>query len=255
MLVTAAESLIGPIYPMLTNATTPTEQWQFRYEPLLLPEFKPGGELALITDQDGDGWTTSLRMYIGTPEANQLAYLSLIKAYPSNAAGINQKNVSHLRIEEIGFDFEPPVPGDLGRLVTKPFNPGAAPSVSIALASPSREAATKLEAWLRSPRVTLRCVYKFNTRAIQQGAVSIKMSDLRGTKLEAALNGIPDKDEGNVYVRRHDLRRLSEGLHRQIQINQIFQDPALVDSDILQTLLDRWNDQITIDLIIINDQK
>ncbi len=180
------------IFPVLANATSPVEQWQFRYEPLLLPEVDTTGQLALVPTHAGDGWTVTLRLHIGDPVANRLAYQSLIGAYPNSAGKIRDVNVSQLRLDEIGFRFDPPIPQGLGRLITQPFAPGSAPVAEIVFASPTQEAAKKLEALLRSPIITLICDYKYNTRATKRGDVRIKMRDLRGTKLEVALNGIPN---------------------------------------------------------------
>ena len=244
------------IFPVLTNGTSPVEQWQFRYEPLLLPEMDAQGRLAVVVGQDGDEWTATLVLHLGSPEANRLAYQNLMKAYPNSAGKITESNVSQLRLEEIAFHFDPQIPQGLGRLVTGPIHPGASPTVELVFTASSQEAANKLEALLRSPSATLKCDYKYSTRATKQGTVGIIMQDLRGTKLEVALDGVPNKDEGKyVYVRRHELRKLTENVHREMHITEISEDPNLVDHDVIKTLLDRWHQQITLDLQHLDKQK
>jgi hypothetical protein len=243
------------IFPVLANATSPVEQWQFRYEPLLLPEMDALGQLAIVAGQNGAKWTTAITVHIGDAEPNRLAYQSLIKAYPNTGGKIIDSNVSHLRLEKIAFRMEPPIPQQFGQLVSSSISPGAAPTVAIVFSSPTQEAAKNLEAMLRGPDHTLICEYEYRTRATKAGTISIKMKDLQGTKLYVALDGIPNKHlKEIVYVRRNDLRTLTKEIFRETKITEVFEDPALVNEDIIKTLLDRWNQTVTIDLSKISQE-
>ncbi|HEV3301862.1 MAG TPA: hypothetical protein VG055_19565 [Planctomycetaceae bacterium] len=243
------------VFPMLKNSTNPTEQWQFRYEPLFLPPVDANGQLLVARAPNGTtNWNVSFSFAFGTPDANNRAYQKLLAVHPA-AAQTLLNNVAHFRVDSIDVSFRNAIPPGLGTLQTTTLNPGAAPTVTVVCTAPSEATSKQLEAWLKSVNSVLHCKYKYGTKKKAENKQAIKFNMLRTSHLFAALDGIPERDHGNVYIHRNDLRKLTENIHLQITSVSYIEDPARFRTDLVQKLIDRFQSGNDTDVMQFNAEK
>ena len=225
------------IWEATNNRPDSSQTWQFRYDPLFIPEIR-NNQLVVRSEQWSEGsWRTSLTILLDNDEARKLAYQSVCNLYPEQARKIQRSSVFALQIPYIKINLP-----DLGKVVAeariiKDYFEFAQPSqeFTIKIESPNRATALKIEKSL--PSMTLEYEFSVSARKSQQNTVKFSLQKLKSSKLYAKLQGL-----GNIaYVHRDDLRKLLEGIHTEVSFDAVIEKPEHFEAGLLDKLLTYWN--------------
>jgi GTP-binding protein EngB required for normal cell division len=225
------------IWEATNNRPDSSQTWQFRYDPLFIPEIR-NNQLVISSEQWSEGsWRTSLTILLDNDEARKLAYQSVCNLYPEQARKIQRSSVFALQIPYIKINLP-----DLGKVVAeariiKDYFEFAQPSqeFTIKIESPNRATALKIEKSL--PSMTLEYEFSVSARKSQQNTVKFSLQKLKSSKLYAKLQGL-----GNIaYVHRDDLRKLLEGIHTEVSFDAVIEKPEHFEAGLLDKLLTYWN--------------
>jgi hypothetical protein len=213
--------------------------WQFRYDPLFVPEVRENSQLAVESKPFGGGrWRTSLTVFLDAAEARQAAYVALTGTYPKEAPEIQPASVFVLPIREVSVRIP-----DLANIypqshmVDSSFDfPTPATEFTIVIESPDESTARAVEKDLSS--VTIEYEFSFSARKSQQNWIKFTLKDLKSSKLFIELSGV---GSSSIYVHRDDLRKLVDRITDQIDFNAVIEKPDNFEEGLLDKLLARWN--------------
>ena len=221
------------LFASLRNNPDNVAQWQFRYDPLYLPQADKDKKL-VVNEFEQPDHTIRLQIPISldNKKARQLAYEQLKRTYKEQSEklqpGVFALNVGTITVSMSLDDL------NLGAKLVGPTTDFAAPTdtFNIVISVPNKDSAAVLKALL--PQQKINYVVSFNAKSTRQNSVHIKYSDLENSALYAALHGLGTSE---TYVHRDDLRRLSENIHSQIGIDGIIEAPEQFDSTVFDKIL------------------
>jgi GTP-binding protein EngB required for normal cell division len=211
--------------------------WQFRYDPLLVPEIS-NNQLSVNSKQWSESfWRTSLTILLDKDEAKKLAHQTVCAIYPEQKQEIQHFNVCALPINHIKIDI--PALKELApeaKIIKKDFQfAPPAKEFTIEIESPNRDTALQIEKSLSS--MTLDYEYSISARKSQQNTVKFSLHKLKDSKLFKKLQGL-----GKVaYVHRDDLRKLLEGIHTEVVSDAVIEKQEYFEAGLLDKLLTYWN--------------
>lgn len=214
--------------------------WQFRYDPLFIPEVKENSQLAVESKPFGGvgHWRTSLTIFLDAAEARKLAHVAVSGTYPAEAADIQPASIFVLPIREVKVqipDLENLYPK--ARIVDNAFDfPTPATEFTITIESPDEVTARGIERDLSS--MSIDYTFSFSARKSQQNWVKFTLKTLKSSKLFVELSGVGG---GNAFVHRDDLRKLLEKITDQVDFNAVIERPESFEEGLLDKLLARWN--------------
>ena len=243
------------IYAGLRNDTVGRHprQWQFRYEPLFLPQVDQFGKLAITITDMGRQWQVQLPISLYTAETDRLAYKSVLKALtPSQAIDILPNNVTALNLSGVSLQIDnltALIPQ--AKLSESSIDLLAMPaSFGLDIYVPTLDDAKKLASILPNMRIDYQIT--FAAKAIQSNQIKINRADFRSSDLYAKLNGLGTT---SVYVHRDDFRRLSEGMSTKIAVNAVIEAPEKFDQAFADRVLSDFGQTVTADLAAFGEQK
>lgn len=217
------------------NPNLQPEQWQFRFDPLFLPEVSADGKVKFSGPTAiGNGWEVSFNLLLNREDVNALALERLRVLYPADAAKINPGNVFArpilwLRMIPKG-SFRDAFPS--ARLA-RPFWNMARPAseVRVSLLSETREEA---DAIVASPeRLDLDFDYALIAASTTVNSARVTSKQLNNSELVAKLDGLGKPE---VYVRRFDARRLLDDLRASVVGEALLENPEAFNDEILREL-------------------
>ncbi|MEH2045582.1 GTPase [Nostoc sp.] len=226
------------IWEATKNRPDNPQTWQFRYDPLFIPEISNNQLLVKSEQWNESSWRTSLTIQLDNDEAGKLAHQAVCNLYPpQQAREIQRSSIFALQIPYIKINIP-----DLKELtpeakIIKDNFQFAQPSqeFTIKIQSPDKETAFKIENSLSS--MTLDYEFSVSARKSQQNTVKFSLQKLKNSKLYVELNGL-----GNVaYVHRDDLRKLLEGINTEVSFNAVIEKPEDFEAGLLEKLLTYWN--------------
>ena len=229
-----AQFQLGPytkrIWESTRNHPGHPSSWQFRYDPIFVPEVSESGELNLIKRKIVSGWRVFLTIYLDDTKAQDLAYSSLKEVYKDNP--INKQNVSALYISSVRIAI-PELTRIKAATLAEDLIEFASPShdFTIVIDVPDEQTADLVAELL--PVSTIRYTMTFTAKVAQQNTIKIKYIDLKQSSLYAKLSGL--SRQGEAYVHRDDLRMLMEGVHSSVELVGTLEAPDKFD----QALADR----------------
>ncbi|MCJ8164596.1 hypothetical protein MKJ04_07030 [Pontibacter sp. E15-1] len=225
-------------WELLNNVKKNPREWQFRYNPLFIPEVKEDYQIAIESKPIGKNgtWRTAFTIYLDTPDARRTAYMTVCRYKDKEASLIQPTSVFVLPIHEVKIDIP-----DLkylypsARILDNLFNfDSSADEFTIVIESPNEETALTLEKDIL--QMTIEYSFNFYVRDIQQNWVKFSIKTLKESKLFIELSGQAVK-----YIHRDDLRKLLEKVTNQVDFNAIIEKPEDFEEKLLDKLLARWN--------------
>ncbi len=228
---------IKRIWKATNNRFDSPQTWQFRYDPLFTPEVENNQLLVRSMQVNESCWRTSLTMLLDSQEARNLAYQTVCKSHPDQAAKIKRSSVfampiSHVKIsipDLKGLETEIRIVRDCFKFAQ------LSEGFTVTIESFDRATASKVEDFLSS--MTLEYEFSVSARKSKQNSVSFSLERLKSSKLHAELNGLGD----SAYVHRDDLRHLLEGIHTEVSFDAVIEKPEDFELELLNKLLDYWN--------------
>ena len=220
--------------PKTTGPVSIPRQWQFRYEPLFLPEVNAAGIPEIGIKNLIRRWLVEMAIALYTDETAQRAHQTVQGAYPPDQAkDILPSNVLALNVSRISLSIP-----DL-----KILSPNAELSREIPLSVTrdkfalqifvrTEEEATELKSILPSLRVLYEI--SFAARTVAANTIKITRSDVRKSLLYTSLNGL---GSSSVYVHRDDVRRLADGFSTNISVSATIENPKDFDQKFAETVL------------------
>jgi hypothetical protein len=217
-----------------TGRNDAPEVWQFRYSPLVLPQFNPDGSLALVETPIGSRMRVILPLTMYTDETQKLAHEAVRVRYPDQSGRIREGNVTPLPLRRMEIHL-PELALELptAKLVNAEFdvlNPPREISVMIDLASAGDVAI------LRSLLASTPIQYTIflNAKTAKNNTVQVSFQDLRRSSLFATLDGT-----GAQYIHRDDARDLMENFSKQISQRVIIERPDQFEAAVFEQVLGR----------------
>ncbi|MFY7802402.1 MAG: GTPase domain-containing protein [Limnoraphis robusta] len=225
------------IWEATNNRPDSPRTWQFRYDPLLVPEIS-NNQLSVNSKQWRESfWRTSLTILLDKDEAKKLAHQTVCASYPKQKQEIQHFNVFAREITYIKIDI--PALKELApeaKIIKKYFEfAQLAQEFTIEIESPNRDTALQIEKSLSS--MTLDYEYSISARKSQQNTVKFSLHQLKDSKLFKKLKGFGDV----AYVHRDDLRKLLEGIHTEVLFDAVIEKPEHFEAGLLDKLLTYWN--------------
>ena len=226
------------IWEATKNRPDSPKTWQFRYDPLFIPEIS-NHQLSVKSEQwNESSWRTSLTIQLDNDEAGKLAHQAVCNLYPpEQAREIQRSSIFALQIPYIKINIP-----DLKELapeakILKDNFEFAQPSqeFTIKIASSDRDTALKIEKSLSS--MTLEYEFSVSARKSQQNTVKFSLQKLKNSKLFAELHGLGDV----AYVHRDDLRKLLEGINTEVSFDAVIEKPEDFEAGLFDKLLSYWN--------------
>ncbi|MEH2445928.1 MAG: GTPase [Nostoc sp.] len=226
------------IWEATKNRPDSPQTWQFRYDPLFIPEIS-NHQLSVKSEQwNESSWRTSLTIQLDNDEAGKLAHQAVCNLYlPEQAREIQRSSIFALQIPYIKINIP-----DLKELapeakILKDNFEFAQPSqeFTIKIASSDRDTALKIEKSLSS--MTLEYEFSVSARKSQQNTVKFSLQKLKNSKLFAELHGLGDV----AYVHRDDLRKLLEGINTEVSFDAVIEKPEDFEAGLFDKLLSYWN--------------
>ncbi|MBD2361284.1 50S ribosome-binding GTPase [Anabaena minutissima FACHB-250] len=225
------------IWEATNNRPGSPQTWQFRYDPLFMPEVSNNQLLVRSEEWQGSYWITSLTILLDNEEAGKIAYQSVYNLYPEEKGKIQRSSVFALQIAYIKINI--PELKELApeaTIIKENFG-FSQPSkeFTIKIKSPDKDTALKIEKGLSS--MTLEYEFSISARKSQQNTVRFSLQKLKNSKLFTNLRGLGDV----AYVHRDDLRKLLEGIHTEVVFDAVIEKPDHFESGLLDKLLTYWN--------------
>ncbi|MBE9224870.1 GTPase domain-containing protein [Phormidium sp. LEGE 05292] len=225
------------IWEATNNKPDSPQNWQFRYDPLFIPEISNNQLLVKSEQWQGHSWRTSLTILLDNEEARKLAYQSICKRYPEQAQKIQLSSIFALPTPYIKVNIPDLKEVELESKIIRDHFEFGQPSqeFTIKIASPDRDTALKIEKKLSS--MTLEYEFSVSARKAQQNTVKFSLQKLKDSKLYKKLHGLGDV----AYVHRDDLRKLLEKIHTEVSFDAVIEKPDHFESGIFDKLLTYWN--------------
>ncbi|WP_445634248.1 Small GTP-binding protein [Nostoc sp. DSM 114161] len=226
------------IWEATKNRPDSPKTWQFRYDPLFIPEISNNQLLVKSEQWNESFWRTSLTIQLDNDEAGKLAHQAVCNLYPpEQAREIQRSSIFALQIPYIKINI--PDLKDLApraKIIFDNFE-FAQPSqeFTIKIESPDRETALKIENSLSL--MTLEYEFSVSARKSQQNTIKFSLQKLKNSNLYAELNGLGDV----AYVHRDDLRKLLEGINTEISFDAVIEKPEDFEAGLFDKLLSYWN--------------
>lgn len=227
--------------------------WQFRYDPLFVPETDSDGKLAIRNVKFGIKRRLTLNLFLDNNKAQDLAYLSIKNGFPANAGQIAKDNISAIVLSQLSITI--PDLQELGgvRLVNSSYPAIAAnESILIVLEVSDDQKAKEVMELLESNTVAIYYDMSFAARQATYNAVKIKFSDLKNSNLFAKLDGL---NTNAVYVHRDDMRRLLEKSSGFTKVDGQIENPDQFDRDFLRAAYDKLGAKQNIQLASFDAEK
>ena len=222
------------IWASKKNADDKPQIWQFRYEPLFIPEIKDNQILASSERWSETTWRTNLTILLDNDQSQVLAYRKICTIFPEQASKIQPSSILALPVHYVEIDFpdlEELIPS--AKLITTSFE-NIQSEFTIKIASLNEETALKIQDSLS--KISLKYKFSISASKAKQNRVDFSLNQFKGSKFYTDLKGL-----GNtVYVHRDDLRKLTEVIRTQIQFKAVIEKPDVFDNSLLEKLLERW---------------
>ncbi len=229
------------IWSALNNDPTKPTLWQFRYHPLFIPAIGLDGNVIFKQNYKvGNKFRTNFIVFLDNNKAQEYAYAQIRNAYPAQSSQIAKSNITAFQVKSIKIDLP-----DLrnisstARIVNDEYFSAAAPlpNILIEIEDDSDEKLNQIKNELSATRFSYKI--NLNARTISQNSVSIKFYKLKEAKLYASLNGLPGAGEIR-YIHRDDLRKLSERILEEINIEATIAEPEKFKEDLINDMLRQW---------------
>jgi hypothetical protein len=241
------------IWSSLRNKTSSVNEWQFRYDPLFIPEVNEEGKLVVSEiDLPNNSFKLLVPIDLDSNKARDLAFSQLKLVYSAQVNNLQPSNIFALNVGTITISIPELEDLNIGaKLVNaKTSFLTQTNSFNIAIIVPTREAVDVVEKLLPTYRIEYNV--SFNAKAAKQNVVKIKYKDLRNSTLFAALNGLGTTA---TYVHRDDLRKLTENIHTQIEIEGIIEEPNQFDKDLLDKIIGVMTSSVNTQVAQFDEQK
>ncbi len=227
------------------------EEFQFRYDPAFLLKTKENGDLDITEFQTAKGFKVRLRIVLASNQITDMARDAIYHNVPrlkgklnqasnvaplipyricANIVGISDYPNSHI---ELGADsVDNPVPGNCTSVANTPTD------LLLDIVTPNKAAADQIISEL-IPHSQILFRMDVTSQSVKRNALAIKYEVLKTSNLFATLNGLnpPSKE---AYVHRDDLRRLSENIEREIQIDGTIEDPDKFKDDLIEKIISQF---------------
>jgi hypothetical protein len=222
------------IFPSLRNNSDLPSQWQFRYDPLYLPEVDKDGTIQVIkTLLPDNSVRIQVPILIDDKKARDLAFRQLKLAFKEQSEKLQPANVFALNVGTItvSMNFEGL---NFGAKLVDQTTSFQVPtdSFSINIVVPSQDDATNFLKLL--PTLGVQYQVSYSAKQARQNNIRIKYSDLKNSALYATLNGLGTTE---VYVQRDDMRNLAEDMHTQIDIVGVLEAPSQFDAELAERIV------------------
>lgn len=215
------------------------ELWQFFYDPPFLLESDEGGHIRTeVVDAGGGHWRVKLPVHTESAEIRKRALARLKSMYPAHEARLSDANVFALPMRhlDVRVPDELRPPGITLVAATYDFGPPPA-GFTVTFDATDRAAADALVSGLGNLR--LDYTYKLRASKAKRNWLRLKMTQLKSSTLYAKLSGVAQGGE-IAYVHRDDMRRLTERLHTEVDVQQIVEDPSAFNASIAKELIERY---------------
>lgn len=231
-----------PIWESIVNKAAKAEnpaQWQFRYDPLFLPEMSSSGKPNIqIVDAPQGLFRVVMPIHLTTDKAKAQAFMTVKNAFSSNQNYANQiipSNVSVLDIRsiEVKIDQLANMPGV--KVHEKRMSFAHTPNTFLVNIDAQNKATAEAVAKVL-PNLIIEYTYRYGAKRIQENVVTVKFSDMKNTKLFAALNGLGTNE---TYVHRDDLRKLVDNSSSELAIVAQLEAPEKFDSILFKDILEK----------------
>jgi hypothetical protein len=223
------------IWPSLGNKSTDPTVWQFRYDPLFLPEVDTSGALVFTeTGLPDKAVKIQVPIDLDNGKAQKLAFEQVKMIYPDVVQKLQQNDVFALDVDAIEVSIPEMESLNIGAEIVNPKTSffTQANSFTIAIKVPSKEAATVVEQLLPTYRIDYKVSFK--SKSARQNVIKINYKDMRSSNLFSALNGL---GTSVTYVHRDDLRKLTEGINSEISSDVTIEEPSQFDQTLYEKIL------------------
>lgn len=224
------------IWASTRNPNSPAERWQFRFDPLFLPELDSNKRIKFSRPTAvGNAWEVSFNLLLNSPEANSLALESVKTNHPNEAAQINKNNVFARQILWLRMTpkggFRDAFPS--ARLA-RPFWNMARPAslVRVTFITDTKEEAESIIA--NPDRLDLDFDYALVAASTSITSAHVTSKLLNNSELIARLDGLGVPE---VYIRRFDARRLLDDLRQIVVGEALIENPEAFNDSIMKELL------------------
>jgi len=211
-------------------------QWQFRYQPVFLPERKSDGTLninkGILT---GTKWQVQLPIVLYNEQIQREAYQAILKAFPEHKDEIRLNNVAAITVYNLSFDISLLKEIDGARMESNFGLIGTPGRVLLNIVVPDEATANQVAELL--PRIVISYRMSFVAATRSENALKIKFSDLKSSNLFAKLNGVTPTQEKEVYINRDDLRKLTEGISSQLEVGGTIENPEKFDFALFERII------------------
>ena len=229
------------IWAATNNRPDSPQTWQFRYDPLFIPEISSNNELLVKTEEWNGIWRTSLTILLDNSEARKVAYQVICNVYSENALKIQPSSIFAMQVRYVKInipDLQEIAPS--ARIIKNSFDfAQASKEFTIKIESADRGTALKIEKSLSS--MSLEYEFSVSARKSQQNSIRLSLQKLKSSRLFTELKGLGDV----AYVHRNDLRKLIEGIHTQVSFDAVIEKPEHFENGLFNKLLDQWNQSIS----------
>ncbi len=224
------------IYGGTRNTGRKPGEQRFFYVPAFAPKTDEAGKILVakpVALPNGN-WQIEVELILGNKELRELALQAVRKAKPDIAAQIEDNNVAVWPVKWL----ELTLPADTknrfptATLARNTWNIDSRNSIQIAFVLPSEEDAKRLAEGIANVRLDIRYA-KSASNTIEQG-VEIASQDLQTSTLFVDLKG---DGSGELFIRRCDLRAITDAASRILDIRRRIEDPARFDDTFLDKLL------------------
>jgi hypothetical protein len=225
------------IWASIDNKEKEPSFWQFRYDPIFIPEVNANGDLNIRKEKlpADSGWHVSLPIYFGTSQSNKLAYNQIVKAYNKEADLILDSNVSPLYVTNIHITIpylSDHVPTAKFREASIDFSHPSS-QFPLKIYAPNESSADRVVQFLTSgPRIDY--VISFAAKETKQNSIKVKYQHLQKSQFYTVLNGLGTT---SVYIHRDDMRQLTEDIKTYIDIQGTLEAPEHFDNEIFGRIL------------------
>jgi hypothetical protein len=223
------------IWASLKNTPTAVKEWQFRYDPLFLPEADQNGQLVYqIIELPNRSFRIQIPIELDNGKARAAAFGQLSRLYNDKVSELQPANVFALNVGTLTISVPELEALKTGaKLVNATVSFLTQPDAfNIRFDVPNKEAIDILVKLIPTMRIDYQV--SFNAKTAKQNVVRVTYKDLRNSKLYAVLNGLNSTE---AYVHRDDLRKLTEDIHTQVEVIGVIEDPGQFDAAIYEKVL------------------
>lgn len=231
------------ILPAVHNEKHEPSRFQFRYDPLFIPEVAQDGRLAVCYDDKTGFPVVGIRVYIDTEDAQRNAFEQLKVAYSEHQTKLSSASVFARRIIELNVEVSSPstnVP-KFKLLQNRFYDPRGSFTINFELED--RQQVNDFSSWL--PHLLIELTYTFSAKKAKQNTIRVSAQDIRNSEFGAQLNGLGTTA---AYVHRDDLRNLMRSVIKKMQISAVIEDPAGFEMQIVSSFLQDFTKDVTADV-------